>query len=45
MCGSTWPAPTSKGQAAHDTADRYAGNAHACATKRAYRSDRAHVGD
>ncbi|MGI4798911.1 MAG: hypothetical protein ACRYG8_33700 [Janthinobacterium lividum] len=29
--------PTSKGQAALDTADRYAGNAHAHATKRAYR--------
>ena len=38
-------APTSKGQAALDTADRYAGNAHAHATKRAYRSDWAHFGD
>ncbi|MGI4803113.1 MAG: hypothetical protein ACRYG8_55570 [Janthinobacterium lividum] len=32
-------APTSRGQAALDTADCYAGNAHAHATKRAYRSD------
>ncbi|MGI4793691.1 MAG: hypothetical protein ACRYG8_06310 [Janthinobacterium lividum] len=38
-------APTSKGQAALDTADRYAANAHAHATKCAYRSDWAHFGD
>ncbi|MGI4797717.1 MAG: hypothetical protein ACRYG8_27460, partial [Janthinobacterium lividum] len=38
-------APTSKGQAALDIADRYDDNAHAHATKRAYRSDRAHFGD
>jgi hypothetical protein len=37
--------PTSKGQAALDTADRYAGNAHTHATKRAYRSDWAHFAD
>ncbi len=37
--------PTSKGQAALDTAERYAGKAHAHATKRAYRSDWAHFGD
>ncbi|MGI4799238.1 MAG: hypothetical protein ACRYG8_35405 [Janthinobacterium lividum] len=38
------PSPTSKGQAALDTADRYAGNAHAHAAKRAYRPDWAHFG-
>ncbi|MGI4801640.1 MAG: hypothetical protein ACRYG8_47945 [Janthinobacterium lividum] len=37
--------PTSKRQAALDTADRYAGNTHAHATKRAYRSDWAYFGD
>ena len=37
--------PTSKRQAALDTADRYAGTAHAHATKRAYRSDWTHFGN
>lgn len=36
---------TSKGQAALNTADRYGGNAHAHATKRAYRSDWTHSCD
>lgn len=35
---------TRKGQAAIETAERYAGNANAEATKRAYRSDWAHFG-
>ncbi|MGI4793367.1 MAG: ISL3 family transposase, partial [Janthinobacterium lividum] len=37
--------PTSKGQAALDTADRYAGNGHAHAPKRSYRPDWAHFGN
>lgn len=37
--------PTTRGQAALDTADRYAGKAHAHATRRAYRSDWMHFGD
>ncbi|MGI4748459.1 MAG: hypothetical protein ACRYFY_20815 [Janthinobacterium lividum] len=36
---------TSKGQAALNTAERYAGKAHTYATKRAYRSDWAHFDD
>ena len=35
---------TSKGQAALETAERYAGRAHAHATRRAYRSDWTHFG-